>query len=466
VANRNQYDHASILRQAQELMKGKNPPETWRDMGRALGMDFNTLRQSLRREFGIEKMADIREAVGEKKNPRYTNNTEERETKDVEFGDDFINIICASRRMMSKEDIIDEFKIDLKEWKIDKYRIRTSEGYRKDRRVQWQVEDGKVVKGDVDDSGMMLVVPLYHLEVKLVRRTVEIRTRIALDDFIRDAKKNAPKISKVTYKKAPKGLWFEVDMPDIHIGKETWAEESGEDYNIEIARDVVLSTLDTLLGYARLYGIERILMPMGNDFFNVDNKYNTTTKGIPQQEDTRWSKTFREGRKLAVEMIDKCATLAPVHVIMIAGNHDEERSFYLGEVLDAWYSKSKNVTVDNRAIKRKYLKFGNNLIGFTHGAHEKIKQLPSIMPIEEPLLWAASKHREWHLGDKHHKQDLLNRTEDVDGVTIRLLRSLSATDTWHFDKGYIGAPRAAEGFLWDKVDGLIAPFKAILRSEK
>jgi len=464
VSNRNQYDHASILRQAQELMKGKNPPETWRDMGRALGLDFNTLRQSFRREFGIEKMADIREAVGEKKNPRYTNNTEERETKDVEYGDDFINIICASRRMMSKEDIIEEFKIDLKEWKIDKYRIRTSEGYRKDRRVKWQVEDGKVVKGDVDDSGMMLVVPLYHLEVKLVRRVAEIRTRIALDDFVRDAKKNAPVYPKIKYKKLARGMWYELDMPDIHLGKETWAEESGEDYNIQIARNVVHSTLDRLLGYASMYPVEKILLPMGNDFFNVDNKDNTTTKGTPQQEDTRWSKTFREGRKLAVEMIDKCASVAPVDVIMIAGNHDEQRTFYLGEVLYAWYFRSKNVTIDNRAIKRKYKHFGNNLIGFTHGAHEKIKQLPSIMPVEEPEKWAKSIHREWHLGDKHHKQDLLNRTEDIDGVTIRLLRSLSATDTWHFDKGYIGAPRAAEGFLWDMVDGLIAPFTAILRS--
>jgi hypothetical protein len=88
------------------------------------------------------------------------------------------------------------------------------------------------------------------------------------------------------------------------------------------------------------------------------------------------------------------------------------------------------------------------------------------MPVECPEFWAMSTHREWHLGDKHHKKDLLHRTEDVDGVTIRLLRSLSATDTWHFDKGYVGAPRAAEAFLWDKTDGLTAQFQAVLRSER
>lgn len=464
MANRNQYDHAMVLEQARELLRGKNAPIGWRPLAKALGMDNNTLKQSFRREFGIERFEDITGEANARKIPRAE--LEEKETKDVEYGDDFINIICSSRRMMSKDDIIDEFKIDLKEWKIDRYRIRTSEGYRKDRSVIWNVADGKVTKGVVNDTGRMLVVPLYHLEVKLVRRTEDIRARNAFDDFLRDAKRSAPNYPKTKYKKLQNGLWYEVDMPDIHFGKQTWAEESGHDYDLQIARSVVHSSLDRLLGYVAGYGIERILLPMGNDFYNVDNKNNTTTAGTPQQEDTRWSKTFREGRRLAVEMIDKCAAVAPVDVVMIAGNHDEERVFYLGEVLNAWYSKNKNVNVDNRAVKRKYVSFGNNLIGFTHGAHEKVGKLPFIMPIEEPLLWAGSVHREWHLGDKHHKKDLLNRTEDIDGVTIRLLRSLSATDTWHFDKGYIGAPRGAEGFLWDKSDGLVAQFQSVLRREK
>ena len=470
MANRNQYNHESLLRQARELLKSENPPAGWRPLARLLGIDNNTLRQSFKREFGFDNFEDIL-GEGQGKAPRYTKKSIhqaelERETKDAEFGDDFINIVCASRRMMSKEDIISEFKIDLNEWRIEKYRIRTSEGYRKDRSVQWEVSNGVVISGEVNDTGKMLVVPLYHLEVRLVRRTEEIRARSFVDGFISDAKKHAPTYPAIKYKKQTRGLWCEVDMPDIHVGKETWAEESGEEYNLKLARDAVHQTLDRLLNCASRYPVERILMPMGNDFFNVDNKFNTTTHGTPQQEDTRWNRTFREGRKLAVEMIDKCASIAPVYVVMVAGNHDEERTFYMGEVLNAWYMRSKNVIVENSAKKRKYVHWGNNLIGFTHGYFEKIAKLPSIMPIEEPLLWAASKHREWHLGDKHHKKDLQQRTEDVDGVTVRILRSLSATDTWHFDKGYIGTPRAAEAFLWDKSDGLVAQFPAILRSEK
>jgi len=63
--------------------------------------------------------------------------------------------------------------------------------------------------------------------------------------------------------------------------------------------------------------------------------------------------------------------------------------------------------------------------------------------------------------DKHHKKDLLYQTEDRDGVTIRLLRALSSTDTWHFDKGFIGQVRAAEAFLWHIKDGLVGQFNAV-----
>ena len=131
MGNKNQYDHESLLKQARELLRGDGPPSGWRPLALELGVDINTLKQSFRREFGIVSFDGIAgDGVG-RKNPRYTKQDEGRETKDVEFGDDFINIVCSSRRMMSKEDIIDEFGIDLKEWKIDRYRIKTSEGYRR-----------------------------------------------------------------------------------------------------------------------------------------------------------------------------------------------------------------------------------------------------------------------------------------------------------------------------------------------
>lgn len=373
-----------------------------------------------------------------------------------EQGDNFINIICASPRMLSKEDVLKQFNVDADIWEVERYKVKTSEGYRKDRSVEWHVKEGSVVSGDVSDSGKMLVVPLYHIEVRLVRKTDEIRVRSVISDMIEDAKNYAPKYPKIIYPKLDGNMLYEIDMPDIHFGRLTWREESGEDYDIKIAKEIVNRTLDKLLSYAKLFPIKKILFPLGNDFFNVNSKSNTTVNGTPQQEDTRWQKTFRLGRELAVSMIEKCAQVAPVDVMIIKGNHDEEKMFYMGDGIWCWFNNNPNVHIDNGAKSRKYYLYGKNLIGFTHGDNEKLDKLPSIMPTEVPDLWAKSTYREWHLGHKHKKYE----TQEENGVVIRLLRSLVPIDAWTYDTGFVGTQRAAESFVWDAKRGLIAQFTA------
>jgi len=132
-------------------------------------------------------------------------------------------------------------------------------------------------------------------------------------------------------------LLFELCIYDLHLGKLTWGEESGENSDLKSQSRRVLECLDELLSYAQYYPIERILLTVGNDWYNSDGKFDTTTGGTPQSEDTRWQKTYRAGRKLAVEMIDRCTAIAPVDVQVISGNHDETRTFFLGDALTAWY---------------------------------------------------------------------------------------------------------------------------------
>jgi len=381
------------------------------------------------------------------------------EQTSYEEDNDFINIVCSSERVLNKDDIIKQFKIDLDIWEIERFIVKTSEGYRKDRKVNWQVENGIVTKGDVEDTGKMLVVPLYHVQVRLVKKVREAKAKSAVRQMIDDAKKFAPTYPKVEYKEHQDGLLYEIVIPDIHFGRLTWGEETGADFDIKIASRCVNSVVDKLLGYAEKYHIEKILLPLGNDFFNSDNYQETTARGTPQQEDTRWQKTFRKGREMAVSMIDKCSAVAPVDVLIIPGNHDMQRSFYLGEVLEAWYSNNQNVRIDNSAKIRKYYLFGKNLVGFAHGYSEKLQNLPMIMALEEPELWGKASYREIHTGDKHHKKDAVFYADEGGGIVVRILRSLAPDDAWTFSKGYKSL-KAAESFLWHKDNGLIAQFTA------
>ena len=378
----------------------------------------------------------------------------------VEYGDDSIYVVQASRRIMSQEELMEAYKIDPEKWRVEKYIIRTSEGYRKDRQVSWHVKNGQVISGDVEDTGKMLVVPLYHMELRLIRKEEEGRARDAIDEMIRDARKFAPKYPKIKYVSHKDGMLYEIAMPDIHFGRLTWREESGNDFDIKMAEHAVRTILAELLQYSNNFEIDKILLPIGNDYYNVNSKANTTVKGTPQQEDTRWQKTFRAGRMLAIEMIDACSTIAPTDILFIPGNHDEEKTFYLGDALECWYHNNKNVHIDNGAKSRKYYAFGKVLLGFTHGDAEVTKKLPNIMQFEVPKLWGNSIYREWHTGDKHHKADFVLEVDEQIGIVIRILRSLVPADAWTFNKGFVGAQRASEAFLWHPENGLVAQFTA------
>lgn len=382
------------------------------------------------------------------------------ESKIIEQGKDFINIVCASKRMLTKDELIREFNIDLNLWEIDRFKVKTSEGYRKDRKVKWEVKNGTVTEGSVDDTGKMLVVPLYHIEIRFVPKKKETDLRVLTEELKKDMLKFSPKYPIIKYPKDREKYLFEPDMPDLHFGKLAWAQESGDDYDLEIAERMAIKHLESLIRQAEHYKVERVLFPIGNDYFNVNSKTNTTVSGTPQQEDTRSQKTFKRGRLLAVKMIDLLTVIAPVDVLIVPGNHDEERTFYLGDSLESWYHKNPNVTINNEANKRKYYSYGKNLIGFTHGYWEKLDELPLIMSLEQPELWGKCPLREWQTGDKHHKKEIkkVMREDEQKGVMVRILRSLSANDTWHHDKGYINQRRFAEGFIRHAEHGLVSQF--------
>jgi hypothetical protein len=259
---------------------------------------------------------------------------------------------------------------------------------------------------------------------------------------------------------------LEISIFDLHVGKLAWAGETGENYDVKIARERFLTSIGVLLHRASGFNYSKILFPVGNDFFNSDNLFNTTTKGTPQDEDLRWQKTFKVGTQLLVDGINVLKqTGVPIEVMVIPGNHDMERSYYMGSFLEAWFRNDDTITINNGASPRKYYRHGEVLLGFTHGNEEKENSLPMIMAndIESKPLWSKTKFHEWHLGHQHRKKNIkftvLDKSQQLNedlGVTVRYLSSLSGTEEWHHRKGYIGSIKAADAFIWNDELGLIA----------
>lgn len=393
---------------------------------------------------------------------KYTvKNSVGKETKTIDNGYSAQYVVSSEKRITSIKDVEKLIEFDKKVWKIDRWEQSAgiSEGYRKDRKGWWKSRNGKV-SGESVDSGKILVVPLHSFKVRvwLSRKTEEIRNQLLLDEFSKKAMKFSPKYKKIKYKKSGECL-FELGLPDMQLGRLVEAEEAGFDISPELQLKKADSVVDKLISYSSFFDVERVLFPVGNDFFDTNSASMYTAHGTPQDDDIRWKRTYKLGCDFIVRTIEKLQQVAKTDVVIVPGNHDQDKIWHLGQYIYAWNHKNPNVVIDNRAKKRKYYSFYNDLIGLTHGYFEKNIKLDSLMSYEVPQLWAASKHREWHLGDKHHKVDMEIKTEELEnGVVIRILRSLADPSVWEFDKGFVGSMKAGEAFVWHKDKGVIGQF--------
>lgn len=256
-----------------------------------------------------------------------------------------------------------------------------------------------------------------------------------------------PKHIKKTYHYGKNEKYAAVlPIADLHFGSRSVADETGDENNLEITKKLLIDSMLFHRDHIMKYHIDKIIIPILGDFFNVDNTFSTTTKGTYQEEYTSLKQTFRKGCELIIEIIDSFSAFGKVYVPICRGNHDETGSFYLQCFLEAFY-KDSNVHIEKSDMQRKYVKYGNTCLGFGHGDTRANADYLSIMLSEFNAF--DSKYREFIVGHLHH-----TKTEEKPGIKVRRVGSLCASDTWHKKMGY-NSMRSSEGYILSKDHGII-----------
>lgn len=373
----------------------------------------------------------------------------------AEEGKDPTVTITSSRGLDEPVLTLDElleiggFPDDLQKFKVTSYR-----------RNVWPTT-AKNADGDLVSKNNFQVKVTFGLQKPI--EALQAVQRGILEDIETLAKLVVPE--RIQRPEAPAGsrrAMFEPAVVDLHLGNLVWGKESGEDWDMKIAERVFKQTVRSLIEEAldaKSIHIEEIVWLIGNDFMHADSKEAKTTAGTQLDLDSRWPKLFRKAWQLQEWAISELRTIAPVRGIVIPGNHDELSSFTVGEVLYALFRHTHDVHIDNGPKPRKYHQYGNTLIGYTHGNHERLNQLPALMHADrdaKPFLSDVD-FKEFHVGHFHHRKNMqfVPSHEDHRGVLVRILPSVTAVDDWHFQKGFVGAVKAADGYLYDRDKGLI-----------
>lgn len=359
---------------------------------------------------------------------------------------------ATGTRITTVEQLLEACEVDLDYWDPDRAIVNKWENSRRKETRHLTFTGGKI-DGEIHDDGKMSVQPLIQIKVWLVRRKIR-PFEDAFDDLLGSVREASPYVSIPSW---PGGDYLLVpSFLDAHFGI---LADDGE-YTLAAAEQAFRQAGDALLNYIELhqFGIDQIILPVGNDALHVDNLFSTTTRGTWVQQAVDVRDAIKVVCRAHTDLILKLADLAPVDVVTIPGNHDKLGAFWLGMYLDARFFNDRRITVDTDKAPRKYRRYGQQLLGYDHGSNVKPDKLAFTMAVEAPEFWSKTKFREWHTGDKHHKANMTYDAIEVGGVLVRRLPALVPPDEWHVSNAYLGSKRAATVLLYHKERGPAGEF--------
>lgn len=235
-------------------------------------------------------------------------------------------------------------------------------------------------------------------------------------------------------------------LADFHIGMYAWRREVGENWDLKIAEAAIGSALDDLI--ERSAPSQRAVILGGGDLLHSDNSENRTARsGAVLQVDGRYPKTVMTACRLVVRAIDKALQRHEhVTVRMLPGNHDEHTTVAVTYFIHAWYRNEPRVTVDIDPSLYWWHRFGNVLLGATHGHTVKIEKMSGIMAHRRAEDWGVTKFRYVHGFHLHHSAKFSTEGE---GVISEIHQAPIPQDAWHFGSGFLSG-RSVQSITYHK----------------
>jgi hypothetical protein len=234
---------------------------------------------------------------------------------------------------------------------------------------------------------------------------------------------------------AEERLMCAVPMGDPHFGQYSWAAETGDDYDLQLAEQYHCTAMDELVRSAPP-AKKGLLINLG-DFVHADNSMNQTLRSHHQLDvDTRWPKVIRSSANaviwLAKRMLQK---FQEVEAWMVPGNHDAHSALMLQLALQLYFKDEPRIHVPEVAGLFYYTRWGNNLVGATHTHSDKMGSLGE---------------RVYYCGHGHRDSVVETRS----GVLVEMMRTLAGKDKFAAESGY-GSGRDMKMDIFDIEDGRV-----------
>ena len=432
----------------------KNSKFTWLDVSKHYGETTSILtkrEQRYRYKKDIPALGAIRAEPNDDTPPPM-------DTHKVKFTDKGFaaNAYSISNRITSLDELLDACNADLSKWQVSRHIVNVWESGRKKKIVDLRWNKG-VQDGFVEDTGGWQLTDLWQVKAWFEPRNEEPYEK-ALEVLIERVKEHAPryKPSAFAYKPVTDGYLLVPNLYDAHFGKRSHRSFK---YTLEEARDDFIRIAESIAAQAlsNTKKTSRILFPVGHDLLHVDSLLDKTSYGtwVEASEDVR--DAIDAACYATTKAIEMFATVAPVDVVPVEGNHSRLQTYWLGKYLQAFFSHHPNVNVYDMKLERQYYQWGRVGIGLTHDGNSP-QQLATLFPIEAREMWGDLEWTEWLTGHFHQKRGALYAVDTVRGTVVRTISALCGSDNYHSLHMYVGTHRAADVLYYHNENGPAGSF--------
>ena len=253
-------------------------------------------------------------------------------------------------------------------------------------------------------KGVSALVDAQGREVaKWVKTTVDAEQQAAVFAAAIEAmKEELPRIPPVV---APlsvnSDLLNQFVVTDSHFGMLAHREETGADYDLKLAEQLLLDWFAAAVAGAP-QAHTAVLAQLGDLMHHDALESVTPAHRHVLDADSRLHKVVRVVIRTLRRVIDMLLQKHKhVHVVMASGNHDPASSVWVRELLATIYENEPRVTVDTSPMLYYAYKWGDTLLLYHHGHKRGINNVDATLAGMFREMFGASKYAFAHVGHLH-----------------------------------------------------------------
>ncbi|QLQ30116.1 MAG: metallophosphoesterase [Pseudoxanthomonas sp.] len=239
-------------------------------------------------------------------------------------------------------------------------------------------------------------------------------------------------------------------LTDFHLGMLAWGEETGADWDTDIAERMLVDWFAAAIAQAP--AAELAVFGQLGDFLHWDGMDAVTPASKHLLDaDTRFQKLVRVAIRAIRRVIGMLlAKHQRVHVLMAEGNHDPASSIWLREWLAASFENEPRVTVDTSPDPYYCVEWGSTALFFHHGHKRKPKDIDTVFAAKFREVFGRTQHAYAHMGHLHHID-----VKETNLMVVEQHRTLAAPDAYAARGGWMSG-RDATVVTYSKQHGEVS----------